>query len=713
MNNYDLSDLGPPVSNPSFGNKAAILGKGVVAGAAGSVPDFLSLIYNLPAMFQNYQSQQLQQFQQSHPEQAAQMAQHYGQQIPIPEDLPLIPSVTEGVEQGIDTATSGYTQTPENMRHLYEGAKFTGSLAGMGGGAKALEKIGGKGIQKVLEKLGTLNPYELAAGVPTGAVMSAMSEEQGPLAGLLGGAGAGVVTAQGLKGLVGGAKGLKGTFTGKGPSLGEMTIGKALSKIGTPSQEIENIAKKYGFDLPFNTRLQSGTANFLANGILSTVLKSQRYAKQIENAPKQVVDALVKKIDTISPKNLGKAVTSHDYAEHLKSDKKFVRENYKEMREDAFSEIPENADMELTNLVTSLKDLRDELTVWVPSDTRKFVLSRINKLAEGLGVIQPPKGVLKFSDGDYEDPKLYAKVLGALEKEGIPKANIHKTKNQLSSLQEDLRKVNTEDIRSLLGRPINALKQDFKAIPNENFVNKMNAADKYYAMESANRVKSDLANALTNKRFPKEAYDFMSDPRKIEKLKHIIGDSVQGKQIFNSLKRAKLQDAVLDKVVDSDGSLKYDAFTRLFTKGNANQDLLKSLLGNDSYKKMQELTELSKLFSKSAKQFQNFSGTTKMAADLGKLYGGAKGLLNIFTGGGASLLGSSVAATGVPFVLSRLVSNPRYVDAAVKFGLAVKNGHPQQATQYNKTMKTIFYDTMRREAIPLVNKEKEQKQRDK
>jgi hypothetical protein len=701
--------------DPSFLQQAAVLGKGALSGFLGAIPDTAALIYNLPAMLQNYQVGKQREFKEKHPDLYSQMERHYGQQLPISEQLPLIPSTTEAIEKGIENVGGEYVETPESMRNLYEAAKLTGAVGGAGGISKGIEKVGAKVLPEILPqvgnilgKFGTTKPAELAGAAAAGYTLPSL-EEYGPIPALVGSAAAGALTTKGVKGIkkisdIG--KSFK-EVSKEGFSPKETTIGAAISLMGEPSHAIENVISKYKLNkVPFNVRLQGPVAYFVGNAGLNTMFRARQYTKNLEEAPKEVVNTVIKEINKIHPKNLGAQGISQDTTSFIRKEQELVDKQASELYKKSYSSL--KAPDEKTNvhpLAKAMEELKDELIAPDPSEAQKFVIEKINRFAASTGILKkvpPPTGMSE--EAYWQNPALYEAVMKSLKKKPQLELPIMAVDQQRQAWLDATKYGKVRGVKAKIGKLIGAATQSILNSDNKEFVNNWNAARTYYRLENAGRVFNDLARALTTETAPKEAYAFMTDPRKINQLSHIIGPSPKGKQIFNALKRAKLNDVLVDKIKDQDGRLRAANFSSLFEKGNENQDLLRSLLGKENYKGLKEISELSKSFSKSASEFRNFSGTTTIGVDIARLGLVAGGLADIVLSGGTGLFLSGVGAIAAPYVASRILSNPRYVDAAVKFGLSVKNKNVQGATHYNNRMRDIFYDTLKREAPQFLSR---------
>jgi hypothetical protein len=686
--------IGPDTKLPlqsNIAHETASLAKGALAGLAGGALDTAALVYNLPAMLHNWQESQRQQIETLPPEKQKlikSIPQIGIDPFPKGTEAPYIPSATEAIEKEIDTLSGGYTETPPELKHLYEGVRFAGSLASVGGLGKAAGKVGLKGLEKAGEAFGTLKPSQLGGAVATGTAMSAADEKLGTLPGLGAGIAAGALTTKGLKGISELGKGLKGTITGKGPSLGDMTIGRALSIKGEPSLSVMKTAKEYGIQLPFNIPLKSPVADFLANTALNSLFTTKKYKDIIEKSPLQLKEKFINIIDQVHPENIGKTEASREYYTALKREEQAVEDKAKELYDYSRNFLKSSDKVIPTNTIKALKDLKVDLSAPVPSSPMKFVIDRIGKLSKAWDLIPPSFQVSKEFEADI--PHFYDKISDALRKK--PKAlPVESLIQQRQAFMQDLRDKEAKGVQRQLGKIIKALDEDISSLSNHEFLNHWRAANSYFKNEVAQRIRSDFTRSMLEGVFPKEAFDYMTSPGRINELQRILGSSSDVKRIINSLKRTKLQQILIDPSISSEGSMNMATFANKFMKNSKDYDLLKSLLGEKSFSDLKKLSEIAQSFSSAGKSFSNPSGTTVRLQDLARL-GGIGGV--IFSGGtGALPVASSIA---MPLILSKLLTNPRYTEAAMKYALAAGRNKASDAQYFQKNMKNIFYDTMKK-----------------
>lgn len=681
-------------------NKASGLGKGFVAGLGGGALDTAALIYNLPAMLHNLSVKGAKDIP---PETLSALGLGEYAQVAgaaSPGEVPMIPSATEAIEKGIEENLG--IETPEDMEGLYEGAKFAGSLGGLGGLGSVASKAGMKGLGKVASAVGTTAPAELAAAVPTGAVIHNIGEEYGPVIGLGAGALTGAAATKGLRTIGKATQGLKGTLTGKGETLGEMTIGKAISHLGHHSERVERLAKEYNLDLPFNIRLQGPWANFMANNFMNSLFSAKDWKYKITNTPKNIIKSVTDKIDEIYPGNIGKRESSKAYLTAFKDIKSGIKEEEKRLydyrdellKDNDYVPIEKNDDF-----VKKLLDLTKRYDVWSPDEKTKAVVRKINELGEGLNIL--PK-YTKNQKQDYEkfleDPINLEKVVTAFIKGGV-KVPVKKFANQKSSLMRSIDWDETGGPNDALKGLINPMEKIIEKMGNKEALNAHKAANSFHKNEIADRIRTDTAMAITQVKQPELAYNYMNSPEDIKELHHIIGNSSQANQIMNSLKRAKLQDVLIDPITNTDKSARFANWANLFEKGNEKQELLKSLLGKERYEDIKNFSKIGEEFYSAGKSFSNFSGTTLTARD----YITLSTIPTAAVTGNLPALGIAISAAASPWIMSKLLTNKRYTDAAVKYARARKEGG--NGSPYQNTMKRIFLETAKKASPHIAKKQ--------
>ena len=169
-------------STLALGAKAvARTAKSLGSGFTGSLADTVTGIVNLLSSAINNNKEA---FKDMDPKLMAALEGFSNGEYHIPSsqsaDIPMLPSTIDAVDQGVDTITGGYTQTPENEKSIHEGLKAVGSMASVGGAAKGAVKFGANKIGNALEKFGSTKARDLVAGgIASGVTSEAMENKHG------------------------------------------------------------------------------------------------------------------------------------------------------------------------------------------------------------------------------------------------------------------------------------------------------------------------------------------------------------------------------------------------------------------------------------------------------------------------------------------------------------------------------------------------------
>ena len=171
----EMASQGLLPNEDSWGKFAARSGKSVLAGAGGGLIDAATSLYNIPAALTNAQKETLKDVD---PRILGMGEAMGGMPAPIPgqADLPLIPSVVEAIDKGVDQATGDYTRTPDNEKWFQEGLKLGASIAAGGGVGAIAGKAGLKGTEALLKTVGSTKPSAIAAAGVAGAAMEKAHE---------------------------------------------------------------------------------------------------------------------------------------------------------------------------------------------------------------------------------------------------------------------------------------------------------------------------------------------------------------------------------------------------------------------------------------------------------------------------------------------------------------------------------------------------------
>lgn len=331
-------------SQPTLGNRIASGVKSVVSGAIGAIPDSLAAVYNIPTMAGNAAVDL-----QNHPS-AIKAKERLMQLDPSTYKFdestkrPLIPSVTEGVNKGIDTLTGGYTDTPQDgQKHINTGIEFATSLYAPG---KLAQNVANKGISKVAGYLGSTNPWQVGAAGTAGTVMSGM-QDSGASTGQTLAAGAAINLIPGIT-----------------PSLARGTF--SLAGLGKNNLDVNTVkaAKDLDITLPkavaSNSKMIALADQFLSKAPIAGDIMQKRYAKIGEKVIKTLDDAY----DSI--------ISSKE----LQGVDKKINDLYDKSR----TMLPQDAIVTPSNTLDKIEEIKNSIKTASPSADEQTLLAEIGKI---------------------------------------------------------------------------------------------------------------------------------------------------------------------------------------------------------------------------------------------------------------------------------------------------------------------------------------------
>jgi len=334
--------------------------------------------------------------------------------------------------------------------------------------------------------------------------------------------------------------------------------------------------------------------------------------------------------------------------------------------------------------------VKEQLNADIYSPDAKTVLKAMHDLGHGMGIIKKNIDPLLLES----KPKWYAEqVLGSFDK-GLPSIHVGRLENnrkQINALTDYGRK--NQGFLNLLNGLSGALEKDMLTSSNADYLKYLHEARDFTKKNVGNRMRESIALSILNGKAPKDAYNQMNSVEDIRILKRVTGDSENGQKVFNALAKAKTRD-ILSKSVNEDW-VKPGAFTDMLAAGKkeTRQEVLSELIGPYQYKKLEDVAKITKAYQKAGQDILNTSGTAIATADITKGEAMIKASLQMIYGGigagigyeagdlGGAAAGAAAASIGIPYMLSRLMANPKFVNMTREYALARQAGKEQKAKQ--------------------------------
>lgn len=172
---------------------------------------------------------------------------------------------------------------------------------------------------------------------------------------------------------------------------------------------------------------------------------------------------------------------------------------------------------------------------------------------------------------------------------------------------------------------------------------------------------------------PSQIFSKMNTPHGINEIRKSLSSTPEGRELFNKLSRYKLEEMIGNNMINSTTKqINLGTFSKLLEKGQ-NKQVARSLLGEESFKRLEKLQNASGRLAETAQRFLNTSRSGVHATDLafaGKI---VMDMANIFAGNPWPLLKSAGTLYGLRSA-SKLLTDPEFLRLLEEAMLESKSG---------------------------------------
>lgn len=649
----------------TWGRAGARSAKSLAAGAIGGIPDMVASVYNIPAALTNAQKKT---FKDVDPRILAMGEAMGGMPAPIPgqADLPLIPSAVEAIDKGIDTATQGYTATPEDQKYIQDGLKVAGSLGGGAAWAKLVETVGAKGISEIFKALSSTKPSNLAGGFVAGATASKLESdyEYGKVPSIIAGTVAGGLTGAGLRSNL--YQNVKGKVTGYSPK--------------NINLEAVQAAEKAGLDYPSTLVNESKPIAGIEQLVQRTPILGTKYNRKLQNIDQAYGEKVKDSIKSVGDKiseSTEQADMLHEIGSSLKGTLEKTRDLVKQEKDVLYNTanelLPETASIVPNNTIKAINEIRSSIKTLRPSTDEKFLLSYLDDIEKGI----------VFKNGELQTSI------------PVPIKMLSGTKRSLNdTINWD---VNAGGVKNNLKKIQGSIKEDLADYGKQNkeWYKAYTDADSYYGKYLGDEaLASDTVKKIFSQEDPERILLGLKDVSDFKKIENSLGSTQEGKQFFNSLKREKLENMILGKTIDpKTNEVSYSSFAKLI-EDPKNSTLIKYLAGDFSYSKLKDLSKYAQAMVKRQRRNPNPSGTAYTNTMLGVVTGAMMGGGGIF-----STITNAGKVVAIGGALSRVVTSKKLLNYAVNAAKAQANGDSQSALKWGSKLDKSFAEEFGESAL--------------
>jgi len=501
--------------------------------------------------------------------------------------------------------------------------------------------------------------------------------------------------------------------------------GKILSVGSKVDEQLVKDARAEGIRLPYNVYLNNPFHNILVNNVFKSIFTSRVFRNVLKEADEGMVNGLKQTLEGVHPEHVLRGEASDTARTFLHAEKEAVQKQGKELYDYSDSLIEPTDKVSIKPFIEKADKILTTMSD-SPSGARATVYNKILDIYDKWGLLS--KEEKKVADElssfvgvmDGREVKIPQEVLDKVSDIGrAKKQDMHILASKVENQRKDWNQLYNplkNDFSRMFGVLTHGLKDSLKTSTNKKYIEALFSADKFHELNVANRVKSDIANSLMNGQIPKEAIHYMDTPLRVQELGKVLGDSPKAQEIFQSLKRAKLQEVLMDKAVDGSsiitekGQIRYGALANSIKSHNA--ELMMELLGKEQFHRVRRLANIADSLSRSGREIgTNTSMTSIASSDLKRFESGleaALGGLSAMTGIGSYAAGAhglaltalGTTATWITAVngLSRMLSSENLTQAAIHYGQAIKNKNPKEIeSAFKRLQRNVFELVARKE----------------
>lgn len=424
---------------------------------------------------------------------------------------------------------------------------------------------------------------------------------------------------------------------------------------GNINKEAVAAAKKLGLHLPPSLATDSRLAKAIENTALKSYFTSQAYNEVIEKIPQKIIREIEHNLDEIGTRiastgsESGSQIASGNYKAALESNREAWKEQSTTLFDNALETLTENDVMAVPETLKTVREMISDLTksVRAAAGGKKAVLDNLTELEQAI-ITNEGKLPVRNLVGEQQD-------LLNLGKYGETTG--------YENFYNGVAGVLTDEISTYQGNKIFT----------ENYL----PARAFYKEHIIGKLRTDTAKNILEGKFPKGAFEFMTTPKGVAELEHILGNHANAKEIMGTLKRAKISNLLVDGgVISPAGEFNSGAFMRMFGR-ESKEPLLKSLMGSNFDTVQKNITPLAEALQSSGKVLANPSGSANVIKDYGIIANTAVGIgtaaatgsvpaAALAAGGGAALINLVSRAFASPKYLEKLINRSNRLEAFAK-----------------------------------------------
>lgn len=445
------------------------------------------------------------------------------------------------------------------------------------------------------------------------------------------------------------------------------TMGLSATSFGRPASELSNkivnpkakgkelarAAEEEGIQLP-KAALNEGS--FIENRLMRLPFSSDVYDEFFKRFYKDYKNSWERSLNKISPtKFRNREEAGLSFKENLDRSIDLAQEESRLLYKKAENEVAKkNLMMPTKNLERKADYLYKELDKSLSkSNVEKTTQQTLQEIMDNLYEIANSKGEIPIDVGIATKRSVNQKI----------------DWNELGGPQKLLRSL-VNDLKNDL---YEGLKKDKKALKF------FKAAEGNHA-DMVDIYRNDLMESIRKNEKPELVLNKMDSVSNIKKMEKALSNTVESKEAFQALKRFRLKQ-LLQKKLFSKGQIKHGTAASALEDPES-MSLIKELAGPEAYVHLKNIQKISEGLEKGFNKFGNPSRTAEVLHALGHIGIVTQQFWKAFSEKSLPGMVLAVGEASLPYILSKIYTNPSLLGALQKASAAGLQNNPQRWGKY-------------------------------
>lgn len=475
------------------------------------------------------------------------------------------------------------------------------------------------------------------------------------------------------------------------PARGAAHVPLIKAKPNSEIGELIKAAEQEGITLPLSAMTDSSATRYIEKVTSKMATGRQAYKNLFNKTNQEFVDAYKRNLNKISITDFGERFEAGLTAQQgLKQARDVAAERVRTLYRESIEALPAGAAVSDNGIRAISEKMSSELKKsLIPSAEEKATKSEFNELLKNLEALEPKKSV-KILGADGKPIKLPKG-----KAQPIPVNSLVATERSLNDLINYEKQGGSKKLLIQAQKKVGeALKKYSESSPAaRDWYQNHSTAKKGFA-DLAQRFRNNVVDSALKNEKPEFILNHMGTKSGIKKVGAALSETKEGAEIFESLKRFKLEEMIGRKVINAGtGEVKYQAAASALANPK-DQEVFRTLMGEKNYVAFQNLQKVSKGIQKGFNEFLNPSRTADVNLANASGLGAVQGIVLGVGTGNPLLVKASAGVLAGPWVMSKLLTNENFLKETARLAKAGNQGNRANFDRSLQALIPMIQDVM-------------------